>query len=403
MYPTLHNAEDYTHAYPNLHASSKQQPPPPAQPSAPAADFATLSTPSFSAPVKRANLKCVVGENRLENVECAFCSQRVASNAEQTLVFFGVCNHVAHIRCTALALAEIGAETVRAAPPEFFLGGLRLDVAPFRRLCAQCVREEVRSERIAANGVDEDTILQNFKIQYRQSAGKSYDEAKTAPLSIDEKFRILGAHKLPTGKSVLKIAQSMWSREVEDDAANAECLPQAIRRMLEVDMFVDAANRLNRTLSDFCADGVDLLTLYRCGVRTLDDLRALGFDPLIHFAKSFRGMIPFWQVHDLYAIKLEHFVSRSAGNAGMTIRQLCGPEMAGLRAPEWALLGVSVQILLGMGMRYEHLKFMKFTLDQWQRYFGMTERAHLIPLGVTTRERFVNELKWPESHEWCPN
>jgi hypothetical protein len=312
---------------------------------------------------------------------------------------------------------------VRDARAEYFVGGAGVDDS----LCMQCVKDSL-SRRMAARGTpdmnleyrDPEEILHKYKLIFRRDNPKTYEATKTEPVPLADMLRLLRAPTPDQPFAITKALRSVTQRitavaaggvgEDEEAPESPEAFAERIKDTLVRNEygrgFLDCMYALDRTLDDFLSvSGADLLTLYRCGVRSLLDLNSIGFNAHRHLAKAHgraakSPAIPMWQLYDLYGVRFQTLINRAEPDWGLQIGNLCD-ELGIVRIVEWALLGATVKLFIALGMQYEHVVRFGFDLSQWQRYFLM-EQADLAILGIKTRSRFVEELGWPHDHPWCP-
>jgi hypothetical protein len=432
------NLSDLSTAYPGLHRL-QQQPPietpkmasmtmpvvasaNPTPTPVPASQRSVYELMPKPARVEPSKLELSAGET-LETAVCGNCNKQIGSLEKTSIVVFGVCKHAAHLRCIATTSAG-QAEKVSAAGAEYFVGGAGVTDS----LCMQCVKDSL-SRRMAARGTpdmnleyrDPEEILHKYKLIFRRDNPKTYEATKNEPVSLPDMLRLLRAPTPGQPFAITKALRSVTQRMAaaasggggggdEEAPESPDALAERIKDTLVRNEygrgFLDCMYTLDRTLDDFLSvQGADLLTLYRCGVRSLLDLNSIGFNAHRHLAKAHgraakSPAIPMWQLYDLYGVRFQTLINRAEPDWGLQIDNLCN-ELGIVRIVEWALLGATVKLFIALGMQYEHVVRFGFDLSQWQRYFLM-EQADLAILGIKTRSRFVDELGWPHDHPWCP-
>lgn len=390
-----------------------------AKPSAPPLNPAdSVDTPARVMPASR------MKQNRSDlcDIVCAFCVLPISSkegDVTASYTVFAVCNHVAHLKCVALKAVTLGKDAMNAAPDSFFSGSSRHDGT----LCMKCIMDAiaVRDSSLGAPHVhrecrDPGELLHSFKMKYHKDTNKLYDSVKTEPVSRSEKIRLLRApaYNEPyaltkqigsvAGAIRAKLTGVVKDEDDEDPTVKHNQLVDRINAYLEEEGegFLKCMQELERTIDDIlCVDGADLLLLYRCGIRRLEDLESLGFNQMRHFSIDMRRKIPPWQMYDLYGLRVQKMIDRGVGGWGLQMRNLCDDTVRSFRAKEWAMIGADIELFISLGMNLDHLIKFNFKPDVWERYFGM-QKAHLSALGVNTHFEFVTKLGWPKTHEWCP-
>lgn len=347
---------------------------------------------------------------KIDTLTCAVCDKHLSERKTDSVVLFGVCNHSAHLACL-VPLLRAGARNVDGGEDS---------------LCSRCAsdalaRDDARRGAPHANRVyrDPEELLTNFKAVYRKEnpqLGMTYEDLKNEPLDVPHQRELLrappasslsGVRSAFSSSALMTAATSFVKRArgeenlVASADAHEDDEADKITKMLEEGLFAECAHTLGRTYDDMISsENGSLLAVYRAGVRTLNDLCYIGFDPMRHLSAEYRAKAPAWQLVDLYGLTFADLVRRERDNGmGMTVRTLA--EYTALRPSEWALLGADAQTMLSLGMTLRDVKRINMRLDRWQRYL-LLERAHLSALGITTRHVFVHELKWDKNHEWCP-
>lgn len=381
--------------------------PPPVQREEPSAPYCPTTVNRVPAKVSYVVKKSEI-QQFLDGHACGVCDESLCRRANESFVFFGVCSHGAHLSCVSSLLAEGG-------------GAARGLDGGDESLCARCASDALARDDAGrgaphANRVyrDRDELLANFKAMYRKENkfGPSYEELKNEPLSIAEQRELLRAPAAARSAimaiapaKIINAASSFVQRArgkgIEPAESDGDDDEDRVTSMLREGLFAQCAWTLKRTYDDMIASkNGSLLAVYRAGVRTMNDLRYIGFDPLRHLTAAYRTKAPAWQLCDLYNLTFAQLMQReSEGGMGMTMRVMASS--TALRPGEWALLGADVPKLLSLGMSKREMKQINMRVDRWQRYM-LLERAHLTALGITNYEHFVHEMKWDAAHEWCP-
>jgi len=360
---------------------------------------------------------------RYEGKTCAVCKKLLSRGDEllPSLVVFGRCSHVVHLACVSAQLST----------------QKQYSESQWQESCAACVLrgtdadadETLRLQNVGAR--DPDTILRSFKTRFtRDSGGQSYDHLKTVEASDGVKLYILGATLQQQQSRVTAAASAALSSIAPRLKGLGSTIASRIKRtdnQLEEDerekqrrdeeehdgatpedtllrsaAFEDLMLAKGRTFDDVLSlEEGSLLQLYRCGIQSIDTLRELGFNPVLHI-KGARtaAKVPVWQLHDLYGFTFEQLVDHEhEGGFGMTARDVC--EMVSMLAPEWALIGATAHKLVALQMRVDGAAALQLPLHHWEKYLGL-EPAHLQAIGITTRHDFVNVMNWDAKSPLCP-
>lgn len=412
---TLEPPADRVHAEPDARAASstfaalkRLQAPPATAPSAPPASRVELK--EVQPAVVQQNKSFTGAVDGILRQTCCMCSKPIAaaSNVEVSIVLFGACKHVAHLWC-ALQESLIPNAMRSMSEPSFLLGG-RSDLSkPGTRskACLQCAKDDVCLPVPAAYAMrahtDPQILLAGFKTSFRSRTEKNYDMLKEEPVKFAEFVKLL---RLPGNlgerpvvaafaSSVLRRVRGTAEDEAQDAPLTKEQHLEKIKARAEsgANGFFFCMKEYDRKLSNFlCNDpGGDLLTLYRCGVRSVDDLEQLGFDPIEHFRAEYKEKIPPWQLFDLYKF----------GFADLIRWDVCVMDMAlklpAISALEWALFGANVSKFLSIGMDAEIMRNFNFTLDEWVKHLGL-ELCHLSDLKLLSKDRCKTYMNWDPMH-----
>jgi hypothetical protein len=384
---------------------------PAAEASAPPAD-ASAAKPAVAAARNLDTLQQHLGGKR-----CAVCHRSIMNDADDysqehahsSLVLFSHCSHVVHLGCVAAQLRQMSLN--------------QFAERAWQHSCAACALGNTDDAEAAE--ADNARILRSFKVHFaKQHRGQSYDKLKQTPASLELKRYILSAKpEAPSAVSALaSLVPASLSASIagvasrlrakrrgvaaadDDDAAAAPLqMPknEALDEEIRENHFIDLMLKYKRTLDDVLAlEEGSLLQLYRCGVQSYDDLRALDFDPLRHLRGESTLKTPAWQMHDLYGFRFEHLVeAEEEGGYGMPVEDVA--KFIDMRPREWSLIGASAAKFIGLQMNIKTAAHFRMTLEHWQKYLHL-QPAHLQGLGVYTRRDFVETMRWDAHSPLCP-
>jgi len=332
--------------------------------------------------------------DHLSGVVCSVCNERLLTASlelSSSLVVFGACRHVVHLGCVS--------QRLRAGTFD-------------ETACARCVlgvgAGSQSSDTTECRNAD--SILRSFKTRFAQQySGQSYDKLKATPASHELKRYVLCETASPGGigtsiaslapASLRKLAQHIAQRT----PASSTSVDSDVDDELRNSYFMDCLRRRRRTFDELMSlKDCNLLQLYRCGVQSFSDLCELGFLPSMHIkGASTADKIPVWQLVDLYGFRFEHMVDVTMpDNFGMPARDVA--EFVHMLPPEWALIGATADKFLALQLDARHAAMLNMSVDQWQRYLGL-QLAHVVALGLTSRAKFVELMRWEASSELCPD
>jgi len=369
---------------------------------------------------------------------CSICYQKLLisdKNLHHSLVVFSKCKHVVHLSCVVSKIK--------------ILGEGDFSESEWRQTCADCLinsEQSGGSSAIAPKDSEQylnyeheercKEYLKSFKVRFaKMHNGQDYDKFRDSMASHDLKRYILcGSPNRSSSKSasaaskmasaaisslvpsrvtmhLTNIASRLRMKRIENmeesEVGDSEPLT-AVREgeddidyQIRTTAFVDLMFTRNRTFDDVLAleDG-NLLQLFRCGVQSYDDLRALGFNPVLHLLGAKTPKVPAWQLHDLYDFTFNHLVGKEEnGGFAMPIRDVL--DFVDMMPPEWALIGTTAAKLISLQIRKEHTAKFRMTLSQWIRYLNL-EPAHIPALGIVNRDDFVELMKWDAKSSLCP-
>jgi len=309
---------------------------------------AIASYPSLYVPPAAGPTPLVMALSNQSESACGKCSTPISSEPGLVTVLLS-CRHLMHGTCFVRAVTEQRLEAQCNAN----FGG--------PRQCARCVAA-IPSAHVSTSLNDRDDVLRyfrhNYVLKYRDVP---YGTALLdAELSVREKQAILG------------ITPGMFSLM---DKTNYDHYSGTSSAALRGDEIVADLQRRGRTLTAiFATTAVNLNAqhLYRFGVRTLEQFKALGYTPSRFVGKEYRAKCPFWMMADLFGFDSADIFAELSADAVLA-SQLMPKEL-------W-LCGVTMSALVERGLTKQGFLAYKYPAHEVLQHLDV-EHAHLIRLGV---------------------
>lgn len=345
-YPAIYDIAAPLPNYPGLYAGA----------SAPSAQSASTATSAF------ASMQNTAAATSL----CAKCSEPISSESATTLVLLS-CKHVMHGACFVKAVNE--QKAVESCNHDF--GG--------PKNCAHCLAS-VPLSAIPASVNDRNEVFKFFNKNFV----KQYPDTEYSPgfrdhdLRIEQIRAILGI-PVPSFLSPDRTDYSQYVRG-PNSLTQEQLIADLLRRRRTLDEIFSSRHNFN------------VQHLYRFGIRTLQGLVELGYDPVRFGGKAYRSKCPFWMLSDLYNFNAENLLGAYDADSLLALKLLpkelwlCGVSMALLAANN-----LSKKAFLTYSEQYEP--------NDLFRYLGL-QQSHLVSLGVCRSEL---GSKWNEAAAREPN
>ena len=284
---------------------------------------------------------------------CGRCSKEVATGVGRTFVTL-TCAHMMHNQCFVLSVSDHKKTT---ECNEGFGGA---------RFCAQCLGHAFGdgTDMFSAR-VDRAEILKYFHNGYTKKYYVRYDtKLADVELSQDEMRAILGIVTSRFSADKTDYSIFIGGANYESSAAVTQNLLQ--RKRTIDDIFACMAFKFN------------VQHLWRLGVRSKDDLKALGYNAFLHGSLAYRDKCPLWMVNEIFNIDDDDLFQSYTPDLLLS---------ANFIPKELWLCGVTMQTLIDKNLSKDVFLCYVSKQDPIDVFVYMKlEPAHLTRLGVRRAE-----------------
>lgn len=278
---------------------------------------------------------------------CVQCTSTVAQGSAKVVLS---CGHQFHLHC-ALPFCSAMHRSQNA-----------LDDSKWCTACQQ-TEHDASGVRVDRDHLDAENVSQCLNnVQRRLTGVDVLRDIEILEPSIALEQRLLGTTANLGSRFVRYL-----SRSAVDESVEASPVPDTLSVRLK-----QGGETLDSIFTR--CHSVTIAHLHTAGIRTLDELRALGFSPDRHLSREYRTRLPVFVLASYYGLAWENSGLRNADPRRVA--------KLGLRAPELWLLGATIADFIQAQWKAPHLFALRIPPDQLIKYCDLN-RAHINALGIT--------------------
>jgi hypothetical protein len=344
----LFRKQNMSISYPDLHAdtASKHQE---HVPYAQFVKYVPIVACESAPPQEQEETKKAAEMKQRHSTLCSLCKSPVKPH---TLHCVLRCDHRAHLDCVNAGVAR--GDTKCEHCLEIDIAGLHSDITVDADRCMRILKEQSAKK---FKTTDYDVVVSEHL------------------LTEDDIQRMLGKKTvLPT--SVIDI---FWKKTEIDFEPRVEVYGES---------FIKAMRENNRSINDIMETmKYTIAHMWNAGLQTMDDLRAIGFDPAKHLRRPLRAVFPIHFMVERYNLDTKAFDT-------MTNEQIIDCDFD---PNELVILGIDANFLTKRKFTAKQMAAAKsVTLDDWIGYAGF-QVPHAIAMNMTAKEvekNWKNEMQF---------